>query len=262
MVDRIGDMLMALQTARRLGLQLVPRPASMPAQPDDASTTPKASIGVRVLAALVREFRHVLPPTLFFFVGFHLIAFTKQLILAQHQIEFTGFMLATVAALVVGKAVLVADKMSFLRRFDRAPLIQPILFKTAVYWAFVFLARLIEAFVHSVIIDGDSPGAFFSDLHATFSWHRFIAVHLWILVLFLVYVTASELNTLFGDGELRRLLFTRRASELQMNRRQRFRELVRLSRLADAHTVDVFRDPNSEPHRELVGIIQRLARQR
>jgi hypothetical protein len=220
------------------------------------------SIGARVVAALLREFRHVLPPTLFFFVGFHLIAFTKQLILAQHQIEFTGFMIATVAALVVGKVVLVADKMPFLSRFDRAPLIQPILFKTAVYWAFVFLARLIEAFVHSVIIDGDPPGAFFSELHAAFSWHRFVAVQLWILVLFLIYVTASELNTLFGDGELRRILFTRRASELQMNRRQRIRELVRLSRLADAHTIDVFRDPNSGPHHELVDIVRRLARQR
>lgn len=95
-------------------------PRVYPAQPDDASTPPKAFIGSRILTALLREVRHVLPPTLFFFVGFYLIAFTKQLILAQHQIEFTGFMLATVAALVVGKAVLVADKMAFLRRFNRA----------------------------------------------------------------------------------------------------------------------------------------------
>lgn len=57
-------------------------------------------------------------------------------------------MLATLAALVVGKAVLVANDMRLLRRYDRAPLIQPILFKTAVYWVIVFLARLLERFVH------------------------------------------------------------------------------------------------------------------
>lgn len=39
---------------------------------------------------------------------------------------------------MAGKAVLVAEKMPFMRRFDGAPLIQPILFKTVVYWAFVF----------------------------------------------------------------------------------------------------------------------------
>ena len=252
---------MNLQGAGSSAIQPIPARTDPVARPDGVAA-PKEFIGYRLAAVLFREVRHVLPPTLFFFIGFHLIVFTKQLILAEHKIEFTGFMLATVAALVVGKAVLVADKMPFLSRFDRAPLIQPILFKTTVYWFFVFLARLIEAFVRFTILEGHPPAAFFQELVSNFSWYRFIAVQLWILVLFLIYVTASELNTLFGDGELRRLLFTRRASELQMNRRQRFRELIHLSRLADKYTVDVFRDPNSEPHRELVDIIQRLARQR
>ena len=226
------------------------------------SVAPLKPARPRLLDRLLTEFWHVLPPTIFFFIGFHLIALTKQLILAQYSIKFTGFMIATVAALVVGKAVLVADKMPFLRRFDRAPLIQPILFKTVVYCLFVFAARLLEHFVKFCLIEGNSPGAFLEELHSTFSWHQFVAVQLWIFVLFLVYVTASELNTLFGDGELRRILFTRRASELQMTRRQRIRELIQLSRLADAHTVEAFRDPNTPAHRELVAIVQRLARQR
>jgi hypothetical protein len=35
----------------------------------------------RLLLFLGREFREILPPTLFFFVGFNLILFTKRLIL-------------------------------------------------------------------------------------------------------------------------------------------------------------------------------------
>ena len=54
----------------------------------------------------------------------------------------SSFMLATVAALVVGKAVLVANHIPLLRRYDRAPLIQPILFKAAFYWVTVFFARM------------------------------------------------------------------------------------------------------------------------
>jgi len=103
-------------------------------------------------------------------------------------------------------------------------------------------------------------GGFLPHMISIFSWHRFAAIQLWILVLFLIYVTASELNHLFGDGELRRVLFTHRPSELQLNRRERIRELARLSRLADAHSVDEFRDPTSTAHRELVEIVQRLAR--
>jgi hypothetical protein len=211
-------------------------------------------------ARLLREAREALPPTIFFFVGFNFIVFTTNLLLADYAIAVSSFMLATVAALVVGKAVLVANAMPLLRLYDRAPLIRPILFKTAIYWIIVFLARLLERFVHFSVIDRRSPGDFFPYLMTTFSWHRFSAVSLWILVLFLIYVTASEFSHLFGKGEIRRLFFTYRPSELQLNRRQRIRELLRLSRLADAHSVDELRDPTSVPHRELIDILQRLAR--
>jgi len=96
----------------------------------------------------LREFREMLPPTLFFFVGFNLILFTKRLFLADYLIQYAGFFVATTAALVVGKSVLVADAMPFLGRYDNAPLAYPILYKTIVYTLFVFVARLIEAFIH------------------------------------------------------------------------------------------------------------------
>jgi len=224
----------------------------------DARARSTGTIG-RIFGAVAREIRHILPATLFFFVGFNLIAFTKQLILAEYLVKFSGFMVATVGALIVAKVVLVADMMPFLRRFDRAPLIQPILFKTTMYWLFVFAARLIEEFVRFLLIEGNAPGAFFHHLVAEFSWPRFISVQLWIFVLFLIYVTVTELNTLFGDGELARILFTRRASELQMTRRQHIRELVRLSRLADTYPIAAFREPHTRAHNELVEIVGRLA---
>ena len=141
------------------------------------------------------------------------------------------------------------------------PLIQPILFKTAVYWVIVFVARLLEHFVRFCLVEHNPVGDFLPHMIATFSWDRFAAIQIWILVLFLIYVTGSELNHLFGDGELRRILFTHRRSELQLNRRQRIRELVRLSDLADAHSVDEFRDPTSTAHHQLVDIVRRLARE-
>jgi hypothetical protein len=213
-------------------------------------------IGVRLL----HEFREVLPPTIFFFVGFNFVVFTTNLLVAQYSVAVSNFMLATVAALVVGKAVLVANHMPLLRRYDRAPLLQPILFKTAFYWVIVFFARLLERFVHFSLIERNPPGDFFPYLITTFSWHRFSAISLWILVLFLIYVTASEFSQLFGRGELQRLFFTYRPSELQLNRRQRLRELLRLSRLTDAHSVDEFRDPTNPAHRQLIDILQGLAR--
>jgi hypothetical protein len=197
---------------------------------------------------------------LFFFAGFNFIVFTTNLLLADYAVAVSSFMLATLAALVVGKAVLVANAMPLLRRYDRAPLIQPILFKTCFYWVIVFFARLLERFVHFLLLERKPPGDFFPYLITTFSWHRFSAISLWILMLFLLYVTATEFGRLLGPGEIRRLFFTSRPSALQLNRRQRARELLRLSRLADAHSVGEFRDPASGAHRELVEIVGRLAR--
>jgi hypothetical protein len=213
----------------------------------------------RIGARLLHEAREAIPPTIFFFIGFNFIVFTTNLLLADYAVAVSSFMLATVAALVVGKAVLVANAMPYLRRYDRAPLIQPILYKTAFYWVVVFVARLLERFVH-FSLEGNPPGDFIPYLITTFSWHRFSAISLWIFALFLIYVTATEFSHLFGPGELRRLFLTSRPSELQLNRRQRIRELLRLSRLMDAHSIDEFRDGTSPAHQELIDILQPLAR--
>ncbi len=226
----------------------------------DASVKNPVGVARRIGHRILHEAREALPPTIFFFIGFNFVVYTTNLLVADYGVAVSNFMLATVAALVVGKAVLVANEIPLLRRYDRAPLIRPILFKTAFYWVIVFLARLLERFVHFSIMERKPPGDFFPYLITIFSWNRFVAISLWISVLFLVYVTASEFSHLFGRGEIQRLFFTSRPSELQLNRRQRMRELLRLSRLADAHSVAEFRDPASAAHRELVDIMQRLAR--
>src|SRR5208282_4067296 len=103
-----------------------------------------AGVAHRIGARLLHEAREALPPTIFFFVSFNFIVLTTNLLVAQYLVAVSSFMLATLAALVVGKAVLVANKMPWLTRYDRAPLIQPILFKTGFYWVVVFFARLLE----------------------------------------------------------------------------------------------------------------------
>jgi hypothetical protein len=212
----------------------------------------------RFLAFVIKEFKEFIPPALFFLVGFNLIVITTQLILAEYLIHLANFMLATTAALVVGKVVLVANHMKLMRRYDTAPLIQPILYKTLVYWAVVFLVRFTEHLIDYAIGGGTLAGM--PDYVAEhFSWQRFAAVQIWIFVLFLLYTTFTELNELFGEGELYKILFKRRSSELKLTRRQRIRTLVRLNDLVTAHGVAELRNPATAAHAEMVGLIQKLA---
>jgi hypothetical protein len=222
---------------------------------------PPPGFARRAGAFFVREFLEILPPTIFFLIGFNLVVLTTNLILADYGGQVASFIIATTSALVVAKAVLVANAISVIRRFDRAPLIRPILFKTLFYWAAVFIVRLLEHWIRYRFGGDYVFGGFVPHVVANFSWDRFIAIQLWIFVLFLIYVTASEFNRLFGHGELSRILFTYRPSELQLNRRERIHELVRLGKLADAHSLDELRDPASSAHAQLVDIVQRLARQ-
>lgn len=232
-----------------------------PAPAPASGSPPAAAVGLprRIGAFLLKEFLEILPPTIFFLIGFNLIVLTTNLILAEFGGQFASFMIATASALIVAKALLVANALPVSRRYDRAPLIRPILFKTVFYSVAVFIARLLEHWIEYLFSRDYVFGGFLRHEIMAFSWDRFIAVQLWIVVLFLIYVTAHELNHLFGEGELWHLLVTSRPTDLPLNRRQRIRELIRLSKLADTHSVDEFRDPTTAAHNELVGIVRRLA---
>ena len=78
------------------------------------------------------------------------------------------------------------------------------------------------------------------------------------MVLFL-YVTAHELNTLFGDGEIYRLFFRWRSSEAKLTRRRRIRLLIELNQLTEANSIETISERDSPPHAKLVAILHELA---
>jgi hypothetical protein len=226
-------------------------------QPAFAASTPTPLLRRAVTWWLV-QLKHALPPTIFFFVGFNLILWTKRLILEEHGVEFSGFFTAIVAALLVGKAVLVTDNLPFMRRFDGAPMIQPILFKSAIYWICVLIVRLAEELIHFVAAGG-AIADFGDHFAGQFPLARFLSIQIWLMVLFLVYVTIHEVNELFGDGELYRLFFRWRSSEAKLTRRRRIRLLTRLNRLTEANPIEAFSERTSPVHTELVAILHELA---
>src|SRR5215467_7866283 len=226
--------------------------------PVSAASEARPPIWRRAFDWWLVQMKHMLPPTVFFFFGFNLILFTRWMTLQEHGIPFTNFFAATLLALLVGKAVLVVDNLHFMRRFDGAPLIQPILFKSSIYWLCVFVLRVAEGLWH-FLRDGGTLADFPNFLVAQFSWPHFLVVQIWLMVLFLIYVTAHELNTLFGDGELPRLFLRWHSSEAKLTRRQRIRLLTRLNRLTEANSVDVISQRGAPAHTELVAILRQLA---
>ena len=218
-----------------------------------------ASLPARAGRVVVRVIEHLLPPTLYFFIAFNLIVFTTNLMIHDYWFRLSGFLVATTTALVVGKAVLVANQIRLIDRFRGAPLIQPILYRTVFYTLIVFVVRILERFIH-LAIDQRGFTLAFGEAIDEFSWRRFAAIQIWLFTCFLIYVTATELSTLLGEGQLFRLFFRHRSSEHRLTRRQHVRALMELSRLAETTPRDRLLDPATPQGNRLVTIIDALRR--
>jgi hypothetical protein len=204
---------------------------------------------------------HLLPPTLYFLVTFNLISLTSRLLVYDHDwFDPTSVVIASTTALVVAKVVLIVDRIRIIDKFRGAPLILPILYKSVFYSLVVLVVRFAERMV-DFAIDSGGFGPGFQILLAQFSWHRFIAVHLFIFLCFLVYVAATELNALIGDGQLFRLFFRHRSREHRLTRRQHIRALMELSRLAENTPRERLIDPGTVEGNRLLALMDALRQQ-
>lgn len=218
-----------------------------------------ASLPRRMIRVASRTVRHLLPPTLYFFVAFNLISFTTEVLVRNYWFDLSGFLLASTTALVVAKVVLIVDRVRGIDKFRGGPLIRPILYKSVFYSVIVLFVRFLEKVVRFAI-DTGGFGPAFRDALNDFSWHRFIAVHLWIFVCFVIYVTATEFSTLVGQGQLFRLFFHHRSSEYGLTRQQHIRSLMELSRLAESTPRERLLDPATPQGSRFAAIVDALHR--
>src|SRR5216110_1906753 len=95
----------------------------------------------RLSTTLKKEFFELLPPTIFFFVALHIVAFIRVLMLKGTGVAPSSSISIAVAALILGKAVLIADLLPIINRFPHKPLIYNVAWKTLIY-------LLISAVIH------------------------------------------------------------------------------------------------------------------
>jgi len=160
----------------------------------------------KLSTTLKKEFFELLPPTIFFFVALHIVAFVRVLMLKGTGISPLSTMSIAVAALILGKAVLVADMLPMINRFPHKPLIYNITWKTVIY-------LLISAVIHYLerLIDfWRQAGGFLAGnqrLLAEIVWPHFWAIQIILFVLIAMYCTIHELVRVFGKEKVVRIFF-------------------------------------------------------
>ena len=95
----------------------------------------------KLSAKLKEEFFALLPPTIFFFIALHIVAFVHVLMLKGTGVSPLTSISIAVAALILGKAVLIADLLPLINRFPEHPLIYNVTWKTLIY-------LLVSMFIH------------------------------------------------------------------------------------------------------------------
>src|SRR5258707_6910644 len=102
----------------------------------------------KLSTTLKKEFFELLPPTIFLFVALHIVAFIRVLMLKGTGVAPSSSISIAVAALILGKAVLIADLLPMINRFPNKPLIYNVAWKTLIYLLMAtvihYLERLID----------------------------------------------------------------------------------------------------------------------
>jgi hypothetical protein len=163
--------------------------------------------GMSKLSTKIKEeFLTVLPPTLFFYVALHVIAFIRVLMLKGTGISPLTSISIALAALILGKAVLIADMLPMINRYPDKPLIYNVAWKTAIYLLMSALIHYLERLVDfwrqaGSVVAGNEK------LLAEMVWPHFWAVQIILFVLILMYCTTRELVRVIGKDKAKRMFF-------------------------------------------------------
>jgi len=160
----------------------------------------------KVSTKLKEELLALLPPTIFFFVALHVVALVHSLMLKAAGISPLSSVSIAIAALVMGKAVLLADMLPMINRFPDKPLIYNVAWKTFIY----LLVSLVIHYLEHLIDFWRETGSFVAGnekLLGEIVWPHFWAIQIMLFVLIVMYCTTHELVRVMGKERVLRIFF-------------------------------------------------------
>ena len=154
----------------------------------------------KVLRVIEHELIEILPPSFFFFMVFNVLSITKKLMLEGYGISFSGFVNASIGALLVAKAILIADQIKFINKYPDKPLIYNIVWKTFLY----LIVTLVVQYLEELIPLWWKYGSVQIAIHQSWDeivWPTFWAIHILLVFLISLYVCFRELARTIGERE-------------------------------------------------------------
>lgn len=160
----------------------------------------------KLFEKLKKELYSLLPPAIFFFIALHIVTFARVLMLKGTGIPIDTSFAVTIAALILAKAVHIADLLPFINLYPHKPLIYNITWKTIIYT----LVALIIHYVERLIDFWRETGGFIAGNEKLLSevvWPHFWAIQIFLVVLIFMYCTIHEFVRVIGKDRARHIFF-------------------------------------------------------
>jgi hypothetical protein len=153
------------------------------------------------------EFRAYLVIVVYLWVVLGCFTVYRRLILAETGVSYLHYGFALIEALIIGKVVLIGRAFGIDKRFEDHALIVPVLYKSAVFGAFVLAFGVLEHIVggwfhHKGLIGG------LTEIR-TLGAYELAARVLMMVAAFIPFFAFSEMGRIMGVDRLRAMFFSR-----------------------------------------------------
>jgi hypothetical protein len=165
----------------------------------------------KVFEKVKEELWAMLPPTIFFFIALHIIALVRSLMTRGSGLPVTSSAAIALAALIIGKAVLLADLWPAINRFPEKPLAYNIAWKTVIYYLVATFIHYLER-LYDFVKETGSIAAGNEKLLSVIIWPHFWGLQIVLLVIILNYCVIRELGRAIGEKRMFDLFFRQRTA--------------------------------------------------
>lgn len=149
----------------------------------------------------------MLPPTIFFFIVFHILAFIRALMAKQYGTTISSSTAATIGALIVGKSILIVDALPLCDWLSQKRLIYNVAWRIFLYLIIVLLFQFLEELI-PLISKYRTISIASEHIMEEIKWPRFWATHILLIVFIAFYNVATAVIGAIGRNKFLEIFFS------------------------------------------------------
>lgn len=161
----------------------------------------------------IEQMKEFLFIALYLWLVFGLLVMYKSVILGEYHIDFAYHGFALINAFALGKVMLVAKDLHLGERFHSAPLVYPILVKSAIFTVVLACFKVLEDAAIG-LYRGKSFAESIADLGGG-NLQAILTLTLLLFVVLIPFVGYGELQRVLGEGKLKQIFLYPRSPQSQ-----------------------------------------------